>query len=341
MEHNRPQAVILDQFVELLINNPLLIGTSIHLRHNQVVIMVLLMQHSLPDRTLDRIKEIFKRHLEQIGVHICTEHVLKEYAPQNVELLRDETGTLHPLNAKENERFFCGMERFRSGAKIQLSLRREIDARNTTSQLEGIYKGNGTLYLSMPCFSGVAYDEVEETNLYQLLQRIRAITRAVASYHRHGYLHLDIKPENVFALQETAELVLLFDFDSVVRIEEAADGRGILSCTKTWAAPEQLLPGRRNRICQATDLFAIGEILFFKLMGHHSTRAERRSFARFSYDPSNALLSQLNPRGFLLLSEIFHHTICAEVSQRYRLRNIYKTDTSVWKTRLLNANGIL
>ena len=248
---------------------------------------------------------------------ICTEHVLKEYAPRDVELLRDETGTLHPLNAKENERFFRGMERFRAGAKIQLSLRREADARNTTSQLEGIYKGNGTLYLSMPCFSGVAYDQVEETNLYQLLQRIRAITGTVASYHRHGYLHLDIKPENVFALPETAELVLLFDFDSVVRIEEAADGMGVLSCTKTWAAPEQLLPGRRNRICQATDLFAIGEILFFKLMGRHSTRAERRSFARFSYDPSNALFSHLNPKVFPLLSEIFHHTICAEVSQRY------------------------
>lgn len=46
VEYNRPQAIRFNKLVELLINNPLLIGTPIHLSHDQIIIMVLFMQEA-------------------------------------------------------------------------------------------------------------------------------------------------------------------------------------------------------------------------------------------------------------------------------------------------------
>ena len=42
----------------------------------------------------------------------------------------------------------------------------------------------------------------------------------IQKYHENGYLHLDIKPNNIFIFPETAQHIQLFDFDSVITIEE-------------------------------------------------------------------------------------------------------------------------
>lgn len=250
--------------------------------------------------------------------NIRTEHLLKEYNPKHLELCRNEDGELLPTSESEKAAFMDGLRRFEEGYKTQLWLRQEYpELKNATSNIEGVYSGNGTKYISMPCFMGKPYSDALDSTFYLLLQHAKALTDVVGKYHANGFLHLDIKPGNIFVLPETAELVMLFDFDSVVKKADLSSAAG-LSYTKTWAAPEQILPGYRHKIREATDLYAIGEIIFYQLMGRHPVKEERRSFAQYRYDLDSDMLKDVNPQALPLLSELFRHTICTDVSKRYQ-----------------------
>ena len=249
-----------------------------------------------------------------------TEHLLKEYYPKNLALNRDGTGSLIIPEDKYND-FQNGLVQFRYGCERQKTVRLSNEGlKNFTSNVQGYFSANGTEYIDMTCFSGRTYDTVQEKSIYELMVRVRTLTQVVGNYHKNGLLHLDIKPENIYVRPETemVEDIMLFDFDSVTAIKDVNRSK-TLSCTKAWAAPEQLQRERRHSICFATDLFAIGEIIFVQLFGRHSTNAERRSFVTgYSYDTNAEIFKNVHPKVYPLLDELLTHTICGVVEKRYQ-----------------------
>lgn len=249
-----------------------------------------------------------------------TEHLLKEYYPKHLEIERDTEARISATE-KDKDAFEQGLRRFQGGCERQKAIRLSNEnLKNFTCNVQGYYKANGTEYIDMTCFNGQTYDNVQEKSVYDLALRMRTLTQVVGNYHKAGLLHLDIKPENIYVrpTNETVEDVMLFDFDSVVAVDDVRNSKA-LSCTKTWAAPEQLLADKRKVICPATDLFAIGEIIFYQLIGRHSTQAERRSFVKkYEYDYEADIFKDVNPKVFVLLNELLSHTICGVVSKRYQ-----------------------
>lgn len=246
-----------------------------------------------------------------------TEHLLKEFNPKKMELLRNEEGTILLANDDEKSIFELALNRFCAGYERQLEVRRMISLKNVTSNIQGIYFANGTQYIDMTCFDGVTYDKIEESSVYDLARRMKTITQVIKGYHDSGFLHLDVKPENVFTIPETTELIMLFDFDSVIESGKVMLN-DVLSYTKAWAAPEQFMIEKRNNICEATDLFAIGEIMFWQLMGRHSLPEERRSFSNYNFDLSRSMFDNVNPKVLPLLKDILNHTICSVAKLRYQ-----------------------
>ncbi len=247
-----------------------------------------------------------------------TEHLLKEYYPRNLNLERNSDGTLIvPEHQKEN--FDTGLTRFREGNEKQKEVRLSEKLKNFTSNVQGYFYGNGTEYIDMTVFSGRIYNKVENESLHTLLLRMRTLAQVIGYYHEAGLLHLDIKPENIFIRPEgeTPEDVILFDFDSVLEKNRIVLAHS-LSYTKDWAAPEQILPYKRRSICEATDLFSIGEIIFTKIFGRHSTQAEHRSFAEYEIDYNADIFNNANPKVVPLIKELFKHTICSVVKNRYQ-----------------------
>lgn len=244
-----------------------------------------------------------------------TQHILKEYNPKYLEIPRNEVGTLCPGEAEK--KYNAGLNHFRAGYERQLHIRNINELTNVTSNIQTIFRANGTEYIDMTCFNGVTFEQVECSSLFDLLCYIKSVAKVVAEYHRNGFLHLDIKPENIFTIPETPNFVMLFDFDSIVE-KDALFTSPVLSYTKSWAAPEQILPNRKNRICEATDIFAIGEILFYKIFDRHSTLEERRASAEYSFDREQDLLSGLDDYCFELLSEMLKNTICTTAGKRYQ-----------------------
>lgn len=250
-----------------------------------------------------------------------TQHLLKEYHPSRMEMDREDSGALVP---EDEKKFREGLRRFHSCYEKQLQIRRISGLKNTTSNIQGIYHANGTQYIDMTCFQGQTYDKLREQSVYDLMRRMRALTSVIDNYHKAGFLHLDIKPSNIYTIPETCEMVMLFDFDSVVEKENILSGGG-LSYSKAWAAPEQFLPGYEKNICEATDLFAVGEIIFFALFGRHSSRTERRSFAEYSFDYEADIFQNMNPRVFPLLGDLLRHTICSVPYKRYQTAEKLRT----------------
>lgn len=249
-----------------------------------------------------------------------TEHLLKEYYPKHLDLNRDSSGRILVPSIKMDA-YEQGLARFRNSCECQKAIRLSNEGlKNFTCNVQGYYQANGTEYIDMTCFNGQTYDHVQEKSVYDLMLRIRTLAQVVGNYHKAGLLHLDIKPENIYVRpeNETIEDVMLFDFDSVTPMSEVRTAKA-LSCTKTWAAPEQLLSEKRKSICPATDLFAIGEIIFVQLFGRHSNSAERRSFVtKYAYDHKAKIFKDMNPKVFPLLDDLLCHTICGVVGRRYQ-----------------------
>ena len=247
-----------------------------------------------------------------------TEHLLKEYYPRNLNLVRDEDGTII-VPPHLQDKFNDGIERFRSGNERQKEVRLSENLKNFTSNVQGYFYGNGTEYIDMTVFAGRIYSKVENETLHDLMLRMRTLAQVIGYYHDDGLLHLDIKPDNIFVRpeNETVEDVMLFDFDSVIEQSNKMTVPA-LSYTKDWAAPEQLLPYKRGSICEATDLFSIGEIIFAKIFGRHSTQAERRSFAEYDIDYKAPIFENVNPKVVPLIKELFRHTLCAVPARRYQ-----------------------
>lgn len=253
-----------------------------------------------------------------------TEHIIKEFNPRNIAMYREAGGELCLESEDDRDEFEVGLARFREGHTKQRELRLDSDLKNSTSNVQGIFKANGTEYIDMTCFAGDSYEKVTEKSVYDLLKRMKAVAQVIGNYHKSGLLHLDIKPENIFTLPETCEMVMLFDFDSVVSKESVATG-GARSYTLSWAAPEQTNPMKRKNICEATDIFAIGEMIFCQLMGgkvngnyRHSTTEERLSFAEYHFDHKLPIFENLNPKVFPMLEDLLHHTICVSIKERYQ-----------------------
>lgn len=248
--------------------------------------------------------------------HPTTDHLLKEYNPARLHTERRPDGCLVPA-PYDREAYNAGLQQFRNGYVCQQKIRRVADLTNSTSNIQRVFDANGTAYIDMTVMNGQTYTQVKEPDLYQLLRRMRTLTEVIGNYHKAGYLHLDIKPDNIFAYPETPEMLLLFDFDSVVSKDDITASTG-LSYTKNWAAPEQRTSSQRKWICEATDLYSVGEIIFTRLFGRHSELEDRRSFASFDYDLDSPFLRTVNPRLFPLLTELLHKTLCGMPEKRYQ-----------------------
>ena len=247
-----------------------------------------------------------------------TEHLIKEYYTRERNLERKADGLLDIPDAKK-EQFKEEKERFEKSVELHTNIRLSEGLKNYTSNVQEILYGNNTVYVDMTVIAGRTYEKVKEETLYTLMQRMRTLTEVIGRYHDAGFLHLDIKPENIFVRpeDETVEDILLFDYDSVIEKENIKTVQ-TLFYTKDWAAQEQVLSYKRKYICEATDLFSIGEITFTRIFGRHSTQAERRSFADYDIDCNAEIFKNVNPKVFPLLKDFFRHTICAVVSRRYQ-----------------------
>ncbi len=113
---------------------------------------------------------------------------------------------------------------------------------------------------------GLTVAEIAQTGKYHrrgAVRIVKEVCAALAVLHKHGFVHRDVKPENI--LVDKNGRVCLIDFNTTRNVSTASHDTQIMG-TIGYAAPEQFGIAQSD---PRTDIYAIGILLNVLLTGHH------------------------------------------------------------------------
>ncbi len=131
----------------------------------------------------------------------------------------------------------------------------------------------GIHYLTMRYIDGVPLAERPPADLRAAAAMLRSIALALVEAHRFGIIHRDLNPRNV--LVTPAGQPVITDFGVALRLggdDDRMTMPGDRVGTPAYMAPEQI-DGDLTAIGPATDIYALGVILYWMLTGRLPFRA--------------------------------------------------------------------
>ena len=250
---------------------------------------------------------------------------------------RDSFGFSHDIRVKECMPYYCtapkradgvvcwnsdlekekALELFKNTYGQHLYLQKMFA--NTATHIDKLYEANNTRYIIMNMDEGKSFEKVRVSSFYSLCKTLHALGEAVKRYHEHGMLHLDLKPENFMLLESMPdETVKLFDFDSVIFVNDLKEGIPVeLSYSEKWAAPE-VKQRKYAEIRETADIYSVGAILFYYLAGRHYELKDLLSFGKYDWLSDAPLLQGINPAVFRRIKELLNATLAASLNHRYQ-----------------------
>lgn len=141
--------------------------------------------------------------------------------------------------------------------------------------IQTIDEHRGLPYLVMPVIEGRSLQQrVDELGTLDEIEVVRVamqIASGLAAAHAQGLVHRDIKPANIL-LENGVERVQITDFGLARAADDASVTRsGVISGTPQYMSPEQ---ARGKSMDHRSDLFSLGSVMYFMLMGRSPFRAE-------------------------------------------------------------------
>ena len=247
--------------------------------------------------------------------------LIKELYPINLGIFRDkENNLIVPNSFCEHFKFY--KHKLCEAYKLQLEFHNSDETGNYTSDAETMVEAYSTLYVIMNKVVGSSYDKVVPENITDVLEVCKSVATVIGFYHKKGYLHLDIKPDNIYVLKETNQIINLFDFDTVKSKSDLENGNYIASTNKI-SAPEiskaeidEFTGKYLQEVDERADIYAIGHILFEKVMERDAKNSDIILGKQFNLKKTR-LLENSSPQLREMIQEIFQHTVVRMKSERY------------------------
>lgn len=242
---------------------------------------------------------------------------IKECYPFGLRIDRAPDGGLRAR--EEDGAAFEGQKAaFREAAALSNRLFAIGELTNSISNTVDLYEANGTEYVVSTFLNGEPLSAHECGTLRECVRLVRSAADAVGHIHEAGYLYLDLKPENIFVIRGTSELIQLFDFDSMIRVEEAkARPAARISYSKGYAALEQQT-GRLSRFGFHTDVYAVGAVLFHALFGKSPSAFDCDEYAEYDFSAMPFSQAHFSDALFRELTRFFHKTLSSFPPARYQ-----------------------
>lgn len=207
------------------------------------------------------------------------------------------------------------LQRFEQEAKSLARLKHpHIVAIHEVGQSDGCVYFTMDLVEGRPLSELVAERQVTPTEAVRLL---RQVTSAIAYTHGHGVIHRDLKPANILVDQEGRAYVVDFGLARDLKGPDELTRTGQVIGTANYMSPEQAR-GDKARIGEATDVYALGAVLYECLTGkppfHGKGLAELMS-AILNEDPLPP--TKVDPRVPKALETICRKSMTKEPERRY------------------------
>ena len=202
-------------------------------------------------------------------VHLNANVAIKEYLPQDI-VFRAADGVVSPTASEHLARYKQGLESFLVEARTLASFRHHAIVR-----VARFFEAHRTAYMVLEVEKGEPlkswwpqHKPVPEKTLVELLL---PLLDGLAAVHKAGFLHRDIKPDNIQVRDSDGSLVLL-DFGSASQTAAVAS-HGLVVVTPGYAPLEQYGLGEQG---PWTDLYALGATLYWAVAGKKPPDAETR-----------------------------------------------------------------
>ena len=205
---------------------------------------------------------------------------IKEYLP--IELaVREGDSSVQPVTEDRGEQFHWGLDRFLNEARTLA----QFDHPNIV-RVHAVFEDNNTGYMVMNYEQGVSLGEklkgrktLEET---ELLKYLIPILGGLEVIHHSGFIHRDIKPDNIFIRNDGSPVLL--DFGSA-RQALGGQTRTLTSLVTPGYAPYEQYYAKSNEQGPWSDIYGLGATLYRAVTGVAPMDA---------VDRSNALLKRRN-----------------------------------------------
>ncbi|MDO5132346.1 MAG: protein kinase family protein [Eubacteriales bacterium] len=163
---------------------------------------------------------------------------------------------------------------------------------------------------------------------------LRGALEVLGAFHKEGYLHLDVSPDNILLIGEgEKERVTLIDFNSVHTVDEIVHNNIRLTGKEGYTAPEVRM-GIRGQIGPWTDLFSMTAVLWHCLAGKKLSPMQLTGAA--PADPSALPLLENCPAPVLSqLRRILAKGLSASPGRRYRAVPGMLADLAELESRIL------
>lgn len=240
---------------------------------------------------------------------------IKECCPLDaVSYHRGNDGEIVWLSAEKKD---YAIKKIIQTYKRQLAWQNKKGITNSTSKIEAsLLEANGTKYILMECDEGVTFDQVEGISLYDKLRMLQSLVVLLEKYHKEGWLHLDVKPENFVVIPETPELIKLFDFDSLLSVDRLRENKiDTISYSREWAAPE-VKQGQIEKISVRSDIYSVGALLFYLLFGRSLTIEDMLSYGKYPLEQVEEL-NVCNPKICWEIKEFLIRSLAPNEKRRY------------------------
>jgi len=174
-----------------------------------------------------------------------------------------------------------GAERFKREGKIL----GQLEHPHIAELIDAGVTPNGEPYLVLEHIEGDSIEQYCDKRQLDVESRIRLfidVLSAVAQAHASLIVHRDIKPSNVLVGNDGQAKLLDFGIAKLLAEDSSSSAATLLTVqggaalTPQFAAPEQVTGGR---ITTATDIYALGVLLYLLLTGQHPAGTATRSAA--------------------------------------------------------------
>jgi eukaryotic-like serine/threonine-protein kinase len=158
-------------------------------------------------------------------------------------------------------------ERFAREAKVAI----EITHPNVVKTLDAGVKADGTPYLVLESLMGETLGDYLKREPVMdadaMLTVLRQAAAGLGAVHKAGFVHRDVKPDNIFLVGEVGSAfgVKIIDFGFATQARKSrASVAGMVLGTPQYIAPEQVVSDPTDA---RTDVYGLGAVMFRALSG--------------------------------------------------------------------------